>query len=161
MKAIVAFFVCISTLTGYAQTSPSEIYAAKTAAETPVGPHIFGVFRGRTPCEDLAELLNAPASEACNKVKCRLFLYQDPATKLPTTYEWAGKTKWTGKWTIAQGTKSDPNATVIRLETPDPKSHLSFLKIDENILYILDRNETPLVGNIHFSYTLNRISPSR
>jgi hypothetical protein len=158
MKNILVFIFCISTLAGDPQTSPTEIYAAKTASETPVGPHIFGIFRGRTPCQELAKLLDTPASEACNKVKCRLFLYQDPVTKLPTTYEWAGKIKCTGKWTISKGTKSDPAATVIRLEIPNSKSQLEFLRIDDDILYILGRNEEPLVGNMEFSYTLNRTS---
>jgi hypothetical protein len=158
MKTIIALIFCASMFASEPQTSPTEIYAAKTAAETPVGPHIFGIFRGRTPCQDLAGILNADAVEACNKVKCRLFLYQDPTTKQPTTYEWFGKTKWTGKWSIAKGAKSNPSATVYRLETPDPKAQLAFLKLDDNVLYILDRNEAPLIGNIHFSYTLNRIS---
>jgi hypothetical protein len=158
MKRIFALVLCISVFAGEELTSPTEIYAAKTAAETPIGPHIFGVFRGRTPCQELAELLNTPASDACNKVKCRLFLYQDPATKLPTTYEWFGKTKSTGKWTITKGTKADPTATVFRLEMADLKAQLNFLQVDENVIYVMDRNEIPLTGNLHFSYTLNRIS---
>jgi hypothetical protein len=139
-----------------ALTSPTEVYAAKTNAETPTGPEIFGVFRGRTPCQELSGLLNVVSSEACNKVKCRLFLYQDPVSKAPTTYQWIGKIKWNGKWSIVKGTKSDPDAIVYRLEAPDSKADLSFLKLDENVLYVLDREGKPLVGNAHFSYTLNR-----
>ena len=142
-------------------TSPSEIYAAKTAAETPTGPEIFGVFRGRTPCQDLSAQLNATASDACNKVKCRLFLYQDPVTKAPTTYEWIGKTKWKGNWTITKGSKTDPEAIIYKLTPPDPKAFLSLLKADDNILYLIDSEGKPLVGNIHFSYTLNRTNKKK
>src|SRR6185295_14287678 len=78
--------------------SSSEIYAEKTAEEVPRGPEIFGVFRGRTPCQELSELLKAPASEECNKIKCRLILYQDPKTKEPTTFKWVGKLERSGKW---------------------------------------------------------------
>jgi len=138
-------------------TSASEIAAGKTAAEVPVGPEIFGVFRGRTPCQELSAQLNAAASQVCNKVKCRLILYQDPATKAPTTYRWAGKTNWTGSWSIIKGTQTDPKATVYQLHPPDPHAFLSFLKVDDNILFLLNKDGTPLVGNIEFSYTLNRV----
>ena len=138
-------------------TSASEIAATKTAAGVPVGPEIFGVFRGRTPCQDLSAQLNAPASEACNKVKCRVILYQDPTTRAPTTYTWAGKTNLTGNWSIVEGTKTDPKATVCQLQLPNPEGFLSLLKVDENILFLLGKDGRPLVGNIEFSYTLNRI----
>jgi hypothetical protein len=152
-----AAVICVSIVATEPVRSESEIAAEKTLEETPTGPQIFGVFRGRTPCQELSALLNASASEACNKIKCRLFLYQDPITKTPTTYEWAGKIKWTGKWTIVKGSKTDANAILYRLETPDPKAYLCLRKADENILLILNRNESPLVGNEHFSYTLNRM----
>jgi hypothetical protein len=137
--------------------SPSEIYANKTAAEVPAGPEVFGAFRGRTPCRDLCRLMNVPRSEACNKVKCRLVLYQDPLTKAPTTYTWAGKQRWAGKWSIVKGTKSDPNATVYQLEPRVEGGFLSFAKVDDNILLVIDREGNPLVGNANYSYTLNRI----
>ena len=139
-------------------TSSPEIAAAKTAREVPVGPEIFGVFYGRTPCQELSAQLNVAASEACNKVKCRLILYQDPATKAPTTYSWKGKTNWTGKWSIIEGTKTDPRAIVYQLQPANPEGFLSFLQVDENILFFLGKDGSPLVGNIKFSYTLNRIT---
>jgi hypothetical protein len=137
--------------------SPTEIYAEKTASAVPTGPQIFGVFRGRTPCQDLAQLLKTPAVEACNKVKCRLTLYQDPVTKTPTTYEWAGKVRATGKWSLLKDSKTHPNKIVYQLDMPEHGGGLSLLQVDDNILYILNKAGDPLVGNVHFSYTLNRI----
>lgn len=162
MRSIIAFLMLIGSFASAleaepAPTSSSEIAAAKTEQEVPAGPEIFGVFRGRTPCQELSALLHVAASEACNKVKCRLILYQDPSTKAPTTYDWRGKTNWTGRWAIVKGTKSDPKAIVYELRPPDPQAFLSLLKVDDNILFILGKDGSPLVGNADFSYTLNRI----
>ena len=71
-------------------------------------------------------------------------------------FAWRNPPK-TGKWTIIRGIKGDPNAVVYQLEPDDPQSFLSFLKADENILLFLDKEQNPLVGNSHFSYTLNRV----
>ena len=138
-------------------TSSSEIAALKTVQEVPVGPEIFGVFRGRTPCQELSAQLNVSPSEACNKIKCRLTLYQNPTTKTPTTYTWSGKTKWTGKWSIIKGTTADPNAVVYFLEPGNSNGFLAFLEVNENVLFFLNRDGGLLVGNSEFSYTLNRI----
>lgn len=135
--------------------SPSELAAEKSIAEAPVGPNIFAVFRGRTPCQELSAHLNVPASDLCNKVKCRLILYQDPATKLPTTYIWVGKTRLTNTWSIETG--ADQRSIVYRLNNPDPKASLKLQALDPNILLVLSSNGTPLVGNKEFSYTLNRV----
>lgn len=134
--------------------SPSEIAADKTAANVPTGPEIFGVFRGRTPCQELSECLRAQASYECNKIKCRLILCQDPVTKTPTTYMWAGKVRRDGKWSIAQET-TNPRRTIYKLEMAD--TAISLIKVDDNILYIRGPKGDPLVGNSEFSYTLNRI----
>ena len=152
---------CVANLAADAQDthrkSPSEIAAEKSIAEAPTGPDIFGVFRGRTPCQELSAHLNIAASPACNKVKCRLVLYQDPQTQTPTTYIWTGKTRLTNTWSIVTGTKSDPHAVVYKLNNPDPKASLALQAIDPNVLLVLSTNGTPLVGNKEFSYTLNRV----
>ena len=62
----------------------------------------------------------------------------------------------TGKWSIVKGTKGDPDAEVYQLDTDDQNGFLSFLKVDDNILFFLDKDRELLVGNEHFSYTLNR-----
>lgn len=86
-----------------------------------------------------------------------IILYQDPATRKPTTYETKGMEKWSGKgnWFILQGTPTDPRATVFQVEL-DSKTSLFLLKGDDNVLFILDKNKNFLIGNAKFSYTLNR-----
>jgi hypothetical protein len=36
---------------------------------------------------------------------------------------------------------------------------LSLMRVDDSILYILNKESEPLVGNWEFSYTLNRVIP--
>ena len=62
-----------------------------------------------------------------------------------------------GKWTILKGSKTDLNALVYQLDPDSPGGFLSFLKGDDNILFVLDRERNLMVGNIYFSYTLNRV----
>jgi hypothetical protein len=131
--------------------SPSEIAAEKTVAEAPKGPEIFGVFVGRTPCQDLSRLLNIPARDECNKIKCRLILYQDAISKAPTSFSWKGKAERTGKWSIVKGS----TRSLYRLSMGE--TTLSLMRVDDNILYILNKDGEPLVGNWEFSYTLNRV----
>jgi hypothetical protein len=133
--------------------SPSEIAAEKTAAEAPKGSEVFGLFVGRTPCQELSQLLNVPARDECNKIKCRLILYQDPVSKAPASFSWKGKIERTGKWSIVKGI----SRTAYKLEMGEMT--LSLLGVDDNILYILNKEGEPLVGNWEFSYTLNRIIP--
>jgi|ERR1043166_9749719 hypothetical protein len=143
-----------------ALTAPTVV-STNTAEELPTGPDIFGVFVGRTPCQELARQMNVTVSDECIKRKWVVVLREDPTTHVPTTYDLYGSgyrpVPRTGKWTIAKGTKADPKAIVYQLD-PDPSgSFISFLKADDNVLLFLGKNGSPLVGNIYFSYALNRV----
>ena len=140
-----------------AQTDTTNFWRQSTN-----GPHVHGFFEGRSPCQEIVRLLNAPGKEACIKIKWGLILYRDPKTHTPTTYAlggfaWRNPPK-TGKWAVVKGTKEDPDAAVYQLDPDTPQGFLSFLKADDNILLFLDRDRNFLVGNERFSYTLNRVS---
>ena len=111
------------------------------------------------PCHEVAlEALNIDPFPGCLKLKSRLTLYVDQATGTPSTYLYMGtSTIREGTWTILEGTKGDPNAVVYQLHLENSKGLVSFLKADENHLFLLDRNLNLLVGNALFSYTLSRI----
>lgn len=124
------------------------------------GPHIYGYFEGRSPCQEVTRLLGVPKSEDCIKIKWQLILYHDPAKRTPTTYAlgglaWRNPPKL-GKWAIVRGTKEDPEAVVFQLDPEDSSGFMSFLKGDENVLFFLGNNRELLVGDERFSYTLNR-----
>lgn len=122
----------------------------------PDGDSVYGVFVGRTPCQELMKEMNAER-KGCIKRKIGLTLYQDPVTRKPTSYELRGMGKWTGKgtWRSVQGAPHDPRATVFEIRL-DSNTFLYLLKGDDNVLFVLDRNRNFLTGNANFSYTLNR-----
>lgn len=127
----------------------------------PKGPNVLGHFEGRSPCQEIVQMLEVPGRDDCLKIKWQLVLFQDPVTHAPTTYALGGFA-WrnpprTGKWRIVKGSNEDPNAVVYQLDPDDPKGFLSFLKADENILFFLDKNRDLLIGNAQFSFTLNRV----
>jgi hypothetical protein len=121
---------------------------------------LYGVFDGRTPCNVLSEYLNEPPRSYCIKIKWRLTLFVDSISGKPATYELIGLTykrekPGVGSWQILTGTKADAEAVVFELiETGRPP--LLLQKVDDNILFFLDKDRKLLVGNRDFSYTLNR-----
>lgn len=133
---------------------PSQVYPGG-GLET--GANVYGVFAGRTPCQEIMAALNLEERTECIKRKTRIVFYQDSATGKPTTYETKGMGKWSGKgnWHIVQGTPTDPRAIVFQVKL-DAKTSLFLLKGDDNVLFILDSKKNFLIGNSKFSYTLNR-----
>jgi hypothetical protein len=130
--------------------------------EMPSGSSILGVYEGRSPCHEIVfEILKITPYPNCLKIKARLTLYQEQNTGVPSTYMVMGtSTIREGIWTILQGTKDDRNAVVYQLHLDAAKEPVSFLKADENHLFLLDRDLNLLVGNALFSYTLSRIEPN-
>ena len=131
----------------------------------PTDSLIIGVFDGRTPCNNDLLALNGISSNGCQIIKCRLTLYQDVKTHAPTSFQlytvYVGKGdnrySSTGKWMMAKGTAADPNAIVYQLQPGSGKPRsLSFMKADDNILFMLDSQRNLLVGNDYVSFTLNR-----
>lgn len=139
----------LSTSTQTSQTTSRSAIAA--------GPSVYGVFVGRTPCQEFIKELNMGIRIECTKRKMGITLYHDSVTHEPTIYETRGMGKWTGKgkWHILHGTPDDPQATVFKLDL-DANTFLFLLKGDDNVLFILDRHKNFLVGNASFSYTLNK-----
>jgi hypothetical protein len=130
--------------------------------EMPQGSSLLGVFEGRPPCHEIVfEVTKTTPFSGCAKIKSRLTLYQDQTTGAPSTYMYMGtSTIREGTWSIVQGTESDPDAVVYQLHLEGSQQPMSFLKADENHLFLLDRDGNLLVGNALFSYTLSRIEKS-
>lgn len=126
------------------------------------GPSVYGVFEGRSPCQAIARELQLPVDPDCAKVKWRVTLYQDPATRAPTTYKVEGSLYRSGaragSWTVAQGSRAGAGNVVYQLASTPAEPALLLAKGDDNVLFLLDRNLDPLIGRDDFSYTLNRRS---
>ena len=134
------------------------------------------VFVGTTPCGQMIRPMHKVSREAdCALVKWTLTLYQDPLTLKPTTYKLSSinrfivkgtnmysepgtKSETEGKWTIVSGTKTDPNSIVYRLESDKPETSMSFLKLSDKLIHLLDIKEKLMIGNESFSYTLSRVA---
>jgi hypothetical protein len=127
----------------------------------PAGSSVFAVFDGRTPCHEIVlEFTNTAPFPGCLKIKWRLTLYQDSVTGEPGTYLFMGTSQFReGSWRIINGMNGHPDAIVYQLYPEDAQEPVSFLKVDDNHLYLMDRKLNLLVGNELFSYTLNRIDP--
>lgn len=163
MKTIVLFKVLLLLLIVILPASqPSE-----SATTT------FGVFAGTSLCADVSRpLLNIPFAAQCDRTKWNLTLYVDPVTQAPTTYKLSseygyhidnrtlvmkGSNVREGKWSIVKGDNSDPNASVYQLDPANPQISLSFQKIDTNLIHLMERDRSLVVGSAAQSFTLSRI----
>ena len=133
------------------------------------------VFVGTTPCGQMIRPIHKVSQGAdCALVQWTLTLYQDAATLKPTTYKLSSinrfivkgtnmysepgtKSETGGKWTIVQGTKTNPNSIVYRLELDKPETSISFLKLSDQLIHLLDNGGKLMIGNESFSYTLSRV----
>lgn len=119
------------------------------------------VFEGRTPCREVAVRVGLETVAGCFKVKWNLTLNRDPATHRPTTYQ-LDRTGHrgapiVGRWAVVEAAGLDNAPAIVRLDPGSPTS-LSFLALDDSLLFFLDENDRLLPGNGDFSYTLNRRS---
>jgi hypothetical protein len=128
------------------------------------GPAVAGVFEGRSPCRGIARQLRIPSHPACLKAKWRVTLYQNPETLTPTIYRIEGtffrRGAVEGTWAHVR-TRNGAGPIVYRLTPGSNGTALYLLKGDDNVLFFLDQKEQLLVGNLYFSYTLNRRAPPR
>ena len=143
--------VLLVAFAGYEQSN----YAAP--APSAARPPVLGVFEGRTPCGKVAAEFTGFPAQNCEKIKWRLILYHHPESSRPSTYRFDGtRTRREGTWSIIRGTATDPQAIVYRLKYEAGAKSVAFLKADDNILLLLDRNLRLMVGDASWSYTLSR-----
>ena len=144
------------------------------------------VFAGTTPCSNIIRPIHSIKNEPdCKVTECQCFmvewqltLYRNPDTQEPTHYKLTGinrftvketnlysqpgtKSESTGKWAISKGTKTNPSAIVYKLNPDRPAISLSLLKLNDNLLHILDHEGRLLIGNEFYSYTLNRVETKK
>jgi hypothetical protein len=128
------------------------------------------VFVGSSPCDTaIRQPLGIPADTDANLIQWRLTLHQDPQTREPAGYQlrftYGATVQGTpglagakttvdrkGRWTLARGTKSNPDTVVYELA-----DSVAFCKIGEDLLHVLDSDRRLMVGNGGWSYTLNRL----
>jgi hypothetical protein len=140
---------------------------------------VFGVFVGTSPCGQVSRRpLQIPATIDCEMIKWNLTLYQSRSTQASATYELSftygmsqpntnglknGGTKVTrqGRWITTKGTKTDSQAVVYQLVADETGEPLTFVKLDQNLLHLLDSDKALAVGTSGWSYTLSRTETLR
>lgn len=138
---------------------------------------VLARFEATTPCDQISKsLLQIPSGMQAEMMKWDLTLYKDPKTlqrggyKLSYTYgmskqgtrgfmEGATTRELNGTWTVGKGTLENSEAAIYQLGAVDGSASLSFLKLNENVLHLLNSENKPMRGNGAWSYTLNRIDP--
>ena len=143
---------------GQPATAPDMSY---TISPRGSGNTVFGVFEGRTPCTGVARELKIEPVAGCLKVKWRVTLFQNPSTGQPATYKIEGtlhrQRAREGSWRIVRGTPDDPRAIVYELAATEREAALRLLQVDDRVLFFAGQDGNLLIGNVDFSYTLNRV----
>jgi hypothetical protein len=164
-------FVCTIAMSTFVATPDRTA----TVQDPPV------VFVGTTPCSNIIRPLHKITPEDdcalkechCIMVEWTLTLYTDANTKEPATFKLTSinrfsvketnqysqpgtSTESEGKWIVVRGTKTDPDAIVYQLNPDKPEIALKCVKLNNNLLHILDHDGRLMIGNEFWSYTLNR-----
>jgi hypothetical protein len=115
-----------------------------------------GVFEGRTPCGPVANDFTRFPSENCEKIKWEITLYRERSSQAPAGYVYRGtRSSRRGAWSVSRGAGHDVDAVVYELHYGSNQT-LSLLPVGENVLLVLARDRTVLVGDASWSYTLSR-----
>lgn len=128
-------------------------------------------FVASTPCDRIPRtMLSIPQGADCEFIKWNLKLQRDPRNQQPTGYRLDytygmsqpgtmgfrnGGTSQTkeGTWRIKNETD---NRVIYWLESATPETALPFVKLDDNLLHLLDPAGNLMIGHAGWSYTLNR-----
>src|SRR5258708_2628887 len=149
----------------------------KSCSQTnhPGNSSVLGIFVASTPCSlGTRPLPGIPVNADCELIKWNLTLYQEESGGTPTTYKLhcsyglpqQGTTGFVGggnnieiegKWTIVKGEVPNTNAIIYRLNDDKTNKAISFLKLSDGLLHLLDNYQHLMIGNAAWSYTLNRI----
>lgn len=120
------------------------------------------VYDGRTPCQEIAnEHPQMKATSSCFKIKWRLTLNRDSITYQPTTCTIRNivdnePRDVSGKWEIIRGTATNPNAIIYKIKADNLAEPILLFVGDEHVLFFLDKNNKPMIGNKDFSFTMNK-----
>jgi hypothetical protein len=143
---------------------------ASSAASVELDASQMAVYDGRTPCKEFSRYYDFKLGDGCFKLKWRLSLSRNPATGEPASYtikmvepipdpnspvDHTYREK-TGSWKIISGTADNPRLMIYELSPDDDAPPLRLLAGNENILFLLDKENRLLPGNEDFSYTFNR-----
>jgi hypothetical protein len=62
-----------------------------------------------------------------------------------------------GKWVIINATPKNSSSVIYRLDPDKPAESISFMRLNENLLHLLDDHGQLMIGTGAWSYTLSRV----
>ncbi|RYC71981.1 hypothetical protein [Spirosoma sordidisoli] len=129
------------------------------------------VFVASTPCDLIPRIwLGIPTDASCEFIKWTLSLSRDPRNQAPAAYLLhytygitqpnttgfanGGTTRQkTGQW---QQVRDAQQRTVYQLGTSPADTTIRLVKLDDNLLHLLDPQGKLMIGHAGWSYTLNK-----
>ena len=116
------------------------------------GDPVLAVFESRVPCAD------------CERLKLSIVIYGNTQTNQPSSYlmsrVYVGKSDDrltnSGNLLVTLGTSLDPTHTVYQLSSGAPPEFQWFWRVNDDLLFVLDQNLEPRVGDAGYGYVLNR-----
>lgn len=133
-------------------------------------PPTVVTFAGTTPCDGpIRSLLDIPATSKAEIMRWKLTLVRDDKTKTPSRYELKADYGMTaagthglarlentvvrqGAWRVTKRAGPGPDGFVYELE-----GALSLREVAVAVLHLLNPDQSLMIGNGGFSYTLNRL----
>jgi len=133
------------------------------------------VFVASTPCSSgTRPLPGIPEGAGCELIKWELKLSGGTGKQMSGTYilncDYGMPKQGTrgfidggkhlfreGKWIIMRGRGTNPSAIIYRLDPDKPLVAVSFLRLNENLIHLLDSHQRLMIGTGAWSYTLNRV----
>jgi hypothetical protein len=154
-----------------------SLVAISTCSHTTITPAspALAVYVGSTPCSAGTRPLPGMLPQGTvEMMKWRLQLFDDNGQPLSGTYTLQCSygmcqqgTKWLvnggnqlhrkGKWTMIKGSKTNPSAIIYRLDPDTPSVAVSFLRVSDHLIHLLDSEQRLMIGNGAFGYTLNMV----
>ena len=132
------------------------------------------VFVASTPCSSNTKPLAGISREAgCELIKWELRLWGESGKPTSGVYvrdctygmpkqgargfiDGGSRLHRKGKWTVIKGIGINPAAIIYRLDPDTPRVSVSFLRLNDNLLHLLDSHNQLMIGTGAWSYTLNR-----
>lgn len=132
----------------------SSVYVASTPCSTGTRP-VPGIPPGKTGCELIKWKLRLSGNQTyvldCN--------YGMPKQGTRGFINGGTHLHREGKWVAEKGAPAFPSALIYRLDPDKPSESISIVRLNENLLHLLDSRKQLLNGTGAWSYTLSKVKP--
>jgi hypothetical protein len=155
VRVIPLLFLILTCAHG-ATTRQSEVFVGTTPAARWVRDFVTGLAPD-APCHAIAwELALTNQGAAGPGTFTLTAVYQIPKVSNPNQLETGPRVSLQGTWELLKGIRAQPDAVLYRLTLEEPRRALSFVRVSDGLLHLLNADQSLAIGNGGQSYTLNR-----